>query len=250
MPTDPVSIGLAILGIVAGGMLKGATGAGAPVIAVPVLAAVLDVPTAVTIFAVPNLLSNIWQAWAYRGDALPRAFTAVFAAAGLVGVVAGTFMLASLPATLLEGAAAIVVLVYVAFRLSRPGWRLDRKTAGRMAAGVGLAGGVLQGAVGVSAPISVTFLNAMRLDRATFIGTVAIFFTAMSVSQIPAQWALGLMTGQRALMGLGALALVFAGMPLGNLLARRFSADVFDKVMLGVLTIVALRLGAAALGLA
>ncbi len=51
---------LAIVGLALGGMLKGATGAGAPLIAVPVMAMYFDVPMAVTVFAVTNLLANVW----------------------------------------------------------------------------------------------------------------------------------------------------------------------------------------------
>ena len=45
---------LAFAGIAAGGFLKGATGAGAPVVGVPVLAIVFGVPMAVAIFSVLN----------------------------------------------------------------------------------------------------------------------------------------------------------------------------------------------------
>ena len=76
---------LAAAGIAAGGFLKGATGAGAPVIGVPVLAIVFDVPKAVAIFSVINLLSNIWQSWAYRKDVTDQRFVWIFAAAGGAG---------------------------------------------------------------------------------------------------------------------------------------------------------------------
>ena len=49
-----------------GGVLKGATGAGAPLIAVPALAVLFDVPTAIAIFSLPNFFSNAWQGWSFR----------------------------------------------------------------------------------------------------------------------------------------------------------------------------------------
>jgi uncharacterized membrane protein YfcA len=49
-----------------GGILKGATGAGAPIIAIPILTFLFDVPTAVASFTLPNLLSNLWQGWHFR----------------------------------------------------------------------------------------------------------------------------------------------------------------------------------------
>ncbi|WP_346909097.1 hypothetical protein [uncultured Roseibium sp.] len=53
----------ALLACVLGGLLKGATGAGAPVIGVPVLAALTDVQFAVAVFVTSNLLTNVNQAW-------------------------------------------------------------------------------------------------------------------------------------------------------------------------------------------
>ena len=60
---DPLAIALAALAFACGGILKGAIGAGAPVIAVPILALLYDVPLAVALFTLPNLLSNSWQGW-------------------------------------------------------------------------------------------------------------------------------------------------------------------------------------------
>ena len=76
---------IAALGIAAGGFLKGATGVGAPVVGVPILAMVFDLPKAVAIFSVINLISNVWQGWAYRKDATDTRFVWWFAAAGGAG---------------------------------------------------------------------------------------------------------------------------------------------------------------------
>ena len=44
-----------------GGIVKGATGAGSPIIAIPVLTIFFDAKLAVAVMAVPNLFSNIYQ---------------------------------------------------------------------------------------------------------------------------------------------------------------------------------------------
>ena len=50
---------------------------------------------------------------------------------------------------------------------------------------MGSAGGVLQGSAGLSAPVSITFLNSMKLERNQFIPTISVYFGVMSVFQIP-----------------------------------------------------------------
>ena len=48
---------------------------------------------------------------------------------------------------------------------------------------VGFIRGTLQGATGISAPVSITFLNTIKLARLTFIAVVSMFFVNMSVVQ-------------------------------------------------------------------
>lgn len=242
MFTDPLAITLAIIGIIIGGIVKGAIGAGSPIVAVPMLALAFDVPTAVTIFVIPNLFSNIWQAWQFRAHHLSGRFTAIFATSSFIGAGVGTLMLVSLPAEALTTGVALGCIAYIAFRLLRPNWSLKRATANRAVAPVGVAAGILQGAIGVSAPITVTFLSAMQLDRSVFIATISAVFVAMSLAQIPIMAVAGLMTPQRFAYGLGALAIALATMPLGAALARRWSPIVFNNIILIMLAVIAVQL--------
>ena len=95
---------------------------------------------------------------------------------------------------------------------------------------------------GISAPISISFLNAIRLERAAFIATISVFFVAMAVTQIPLLAVWGVLTPQRALLSAAALLPLVAGMPLGALLARRFSKTFFDRLILVLLALIAARL--------
>lgn len=239
---------LGVFALALGGILKGATGAGAPIIAVPVLAMFYNVPLAVAIFTLPNLLSNIWQAWQYRTHQISARFVWTFAGAGALGAVLGSFVLVWASSSALLLAIAGTVLFYIAFRLARPGWRLDMALAHVLCGPLGFLAGVLQGATGVSAPVSVTFLNAMKLERAQFIATVAVFFAAMATVQVPLLAGLGVLTWERAGLSLAALIPIVALMPVGAWLARRLSKDTFDKIILGILAVVAVRLILRALG--
>ena len=245
---EPLGLLLGALGLAAGGVLKGATGAGAPILAVPLLAIFYDVPTAVALFTFPNLLSNAWQGWTYRADRASDGLTERFAIGGLLGAFAGSIVLASASATLLILLVACAVFLYIAFRLLRPDWTLSRGAGRRLGFGAGTLGGVLQGAAGLSAPVSITFLNAMRLERRVFIATISIFFFAMSLVQIPTLAALGILDLHLAGLSLLACLPLFGAMPAGAWLARRLSKEAFDRIILGLLAVVALRLVWSALG--
>lgn len=233
---------LALIGLGLGGVLKGATGAGSPVIGVPVLAMIFNVPMAVAIFTIPNLATNIWQGWQFRKSQFSHRFTLIYAGTGALGAGIGSILLAFLPGEVLMGVVAGVVLLYIAFRLLRPDWHLARPLADRLCAPVGLIGGMMQGAGGISAPVSVTFLNAMRLERGQFIATISVFFCAMSLVQIPLLAGLGIMTGEIALLSLAAMVPLFGGMPVGAWLARRISKEAFDKIILALLAAIAIKL--------
>lgn len=236
------------LALGAGGLMKGATGAGAPIVAVPVIALLTgDVGLAVTLLVIPNLVSNSGQGWIYRKTVLPMRFTLVFALAGLVGAGLGTVLLATLNADYLILTTSVAVCLYVAFRIARPDWTLAYRTGEIAAAPVGLVAGILQGAVGVSAPVSISFLNAMKPDRLTFIGTISIFFFAMCLAQIPLLAAYGILTWDRTALSVLALLPILAAMPVGSFLARKIPRVVFDRLILLLLVVVAIRLASSVL---
>ena len=127
----------------------------------------------------------------------------------------------------------------------KPDALLPRRVAERVAAPLGFLGGLLQGAGGLSAPVSITLLNAMGLSRPQFIVTISTFFVSIGVVQIPTLIALGILTPERALLSLGATLPIWAAIPVGAALGRRFSKETFDRVILAVLVVISLRLLAA-----
>jgi len=233
---DLSSVLFIALALAIGGVVKGATGAGSPVVAVPVMAALFDVRLAVVVMVMPNIFTNLWQLRQFRAHHLPRGFALKMAAGGGLGVIGGTALLAALPGDTLALILAGSVILYILLRLARPSFLLSQDRAQPLAGLAGLLGGVLQGAAGISAPVVPSFLNAMRLDRPVFIVTISAFFSAMAVMQVPALVYFGLLT--LPLLGLSTLALgaQAAAMPLGQWAARHMSARAFDRVILLMLT--------------
>lgn len=230
------------IGFAMGGLLKGATGAGAPLVAVPLLSLFYSVPLAVTVFAMPNLASNMWQGWLNRKHLLPMRFVVLFALAGMIGAGLGTYMLAALPGEVLKLIAAVAVFCYIGFRIAKPHWVLSFALAEKIVLPVGTIAGVLQGSAGISAPVSITFLNAMKLERRQFIATISVFFLAMVFVQLPLMIAYGLMTPERFFLSIAAILPLLAFMPVGAFLARHISKETFDKIILVVLGVLAIRL--------
>lgn len=225
-----------------GGIMKGATGFGAPILAVPLLALFFDVPFAVTIFSIPNLLPNMWQSWAYRRHRLPAKFVTRFTIAGAFGAGIGTYMLANVSAEILSFGLACIITVYIVLRLLHPAWGLRFPIAARLAAPFGLIAGMLQGSSGLSAPVSITFLNSMKLEREQFISTISMFFVALGVVQIPMLRGFGYLTLENFALSCAAVIPLIAFMPIGARLARYISRETFDWIILIFLALLCIKL--------
>lgn len=239
----PLEVAVVALCLAAGGVLKGATGAGAPLLAVPALAAFFDVRFAVVVMLVPNLATNAWQTIRFRHKMPDRAFMLPLLGGGIIGIVAGTIALKNLHSALLSLVVAIAVLGYVGLRLARPHWRLEMSRARLLALPAAAAAGVLQGSAGISAPVSITFLNAMQMGRERFIAAISALFATFTVVQIVAVWLSGLIMPGDLLFSLLALLPLSLAMPGGAWLARRISAAALDRVILAVLCVLAVKLG-------
>ncbi len=230
------------IALVAGGTLKGATGMGIPVIAVPALAAFFGVPFAIAVLIVPILVTNTWQAWHFRSHWPGLTFLPRLLLWAALGIMAGTWLLTTLPANLLSLGLGLSTILFVILRLARPALTIPPATARRWAPAVGAVAGTLQGATGVSAPVSVTFANGMRLSRPQFVLTVSALFLAFVLTQIPALMLAGLLTWERMLYSLVALVPVAAGMPIGARLAKLLSPQAFDRLILVLLVAIAMKL--------
>jgi len=239
---DPTGLLIIFVGLLIGSIIKGATGAGLPIVAIPTIAAVYDVRVAVVLLVVPNLITNSWQIYKYKSYNLDNYFARNFAIAGFIGAGIGTLLLAYLPLGVLNILIAVIVFSYVVRRLLRPEFQLAMKTMQRWVFVMGTSAGVLQGAIGLSAPITITFLHAGKLPRNTFVFVASLFFAVMCLIQLPLQLALGLMTWKLAVLSTLVLIPIIIGLPVGEHIGRKISSVVFDRLILLLLTVLATKM--------
>ena len=239
---DTITI-IAILSAFAlGGILKGATGAGAPIVTIPVIAAFYDVRVAVIIMVIPNFLTNIGQIYQFRKTILPFFFTVSFAVGGGIGAFVGTILLAKLSIKILTLSVAFIVIIYIFLKLIVPSWKLMYEKATKLVFILGVAGGVLQGTAGLSAPISITFLNAMKLERNQFIPTISVYFGVMSIFQMPTLYYYDFLNFEIIIASLISTIVLLCFMPIGSWIAKSVSKENFDKITLILLAFIAVRI--------
>ena len=225
-----------------GGILKGATGVGAPLIAVPVMTSFVDIRFAVAVFVIPNLVTNLIQSIIYRRALANRLFLYVLCLSAGLGAFFGSLILYRATGGVLEMVMAGLVLFYVGFRLYKPNWQLSMPIAHKLNIPIGFLAGFLQGAFGISAPATLTFLSAIKFERAEFIIIVSVFFMTMSAIQLPTLYYLGLMKAEHLIVGLLAIIPLMGFMPVGAFFLRHATPKLFDKVILIILVGVAIQL--------
>ena len=107
---------------------------------------------------------------------------------------------------------------------------------------MGAGGGILQGSAGLSAPISITFLNSMKLERNQFIPTISVYFGVMSIFQMPTLYYYNFLNTEIIIVSIISTVVLMSFMPLGSWLAKSISQETFDKVTVILLGFIALRI--------
>lgn len=233
-------VALGALAIMLGGFVKGITGMGAPTIAVPLLASLYSIPVALSVMAVPAIVSNIWQVWTTRKEKEGRVAMWRMATGCGVGVALGTMLLGLVPEKGLSIVLAGLILAFIGLRLLRPTFQIVPERARKAALPVGLLTGILHGSTGLSGPVSITFVVAQRLPRESQIFVLSVIFIALTATQAVSLTAVGLMTSSLFRLSLLAVLPLALGIWLGQHIGRRAGTRLFEILSLLVLFATAL----------
>ncbi len=235
---------LILAALAAGGVVKGATGMGLPLVALPVLTAGLGLTHAIGLLVIPVMVSNLWQVVRLRGErsAPEFGFMPSFLVSVAVGVVGGTWLLKTLPERWLILTLGVLLIIYVVIRLARPALRIGPQLARRIAIPTGAAAGILNGATGISAPVGVTFIHWMGLTRDVHVFAVSAMFFVMGAVQLPAMFASGLMQPRWLIEGAVAIVPILLAMPVGRWISTRISQTAFDRLILAFLAVIGVKM--------
>lgn len=231
-----------LMAVSAGAFVKAVTGMGLPLVAIPVLAAFVGIEDAVVVLSFPNLVANAYLVWRHRAGRPEAPPLSRFVVGGIVGTVVGVLLLSSLSETVLTVALAIAVYGYIVWRLRWPEARLSAALAQRIAHATGAVAGLFQGAIGVSGPIVVAYVHALRPTRAGHVVSVTTLFLVIGLTQFVGLVVTGLLDRERLVGALVATVPVMVATLGGSHLGDRLGRAAFDRAVL-------VTLGGAGLGL-
>lgn len=235
------------LAVAIGAFAKSVTGMGMPMVAIPVMASFLGVEAAVVTMALPTFVTTVWLLWEHRHAANETRDLPVLLVTGVAGVVIGTAILRVADPRWLALALASLIFIYLALRLTRPGFALRPAVTRLLSPFVGLAAGLAQGATGISGPVVSTYLHAYGMTPRGFLLATNAVFLVFAAAQIATFMGTGLYEGRvvATLVALVPVAIVF---PVGLAVGRRLDPARFDRLIMGLLFISGLKQVADALG--
>ena len=216
-------------------LAKSATGLGYPLIAIPILAPLTGIETAVAVVTLPNAAANVLVGWRTRTARSETRDVLVLSATSALGAVPGTFVLVSAPERPLLIVLAVSVLLFVVRSLWFGDVRVSEDFGRRASPAVGFASGLMQGAVGVSGPIIGSWLYAYRLPREAYVFGLSALFLVSGMAQIASLASIGAYTSDRLIAAAVGFGPVLAVLPVGEHLRARLSGSQFDRAVLALL---------------
>lgn len=235
MPDLEGMLAVGMTAFLIGGVVKGAIGVGLPMLAVPMMSLVMPAPQAMALVAVPVMGSNLWQAWnvGQWRDNLRRFWPLSLAQMG------ATFMTVrmtlELDARYLNRMLAAVLVLAVLLMAFKPQFEVSARREHWVSAWVGFFSGMLGAVSSLTGPIIITYLMALRLNRAQFIGGISIIYLFGSVPLYTAMFYYDRLGWGQVGLSLLALLPMAAGLYMGQFLGQRISEKAFRRFLFAFL---------------
>ena len=255
----PVTIAIVTLVTFVAGATNGVAGFGFAVVGTMALATVVDPTTAVVFMIIPILAVNVSLVSELSKRQL-RSCSSRFwplIAAALVGTVIGMVALQRVPEAPLRVGLGVLTLGFVATAqrvVPLPAWvGFDDDSIGKSRVGmVGVGGvsGLLFGGTNVGVQL-IAYLRSFDLSHGLFVGVVALVFLGLNGIRVVVAGALGLYPSTVvAAASVAAVVPTVIGVAVGKRLRGVVSQQARRFVVLGLLTLVGVRLVAGGLGIA
>lgn len=232
---DPLLISLAAFGLIAAGVLKGATGLGYSSCALPFLAAALGLKTAIALVVIPAIASNLALLWTtgHFRETIARFWP--FYVSTMPGIGFGLYALVWLDPRHAELVLGVLIVTYSIYSILRPPVALPTQLQRPLQAPAGLLNGFFTGLTGSQVMPLLPYMLSLGLDRAQLVQATNIAVTLASSCMAIGLLAFGLMSLPG--LGISVLAIIPAmtGVIIGVRLRGLIPEGQFKTVVLIVL---------------
>ena len=241
-PDEAIRLALILLVIAASAIVKGAIGFGFPLIAVPLIANILDPRSAVIILSLASLFGNVWVT--LQGGGSRATFRRLAPTLGglAVGTVGGALLLANVDAALLGVFVGIGALVFALTSTLKPDLAIPSGLERYLALPMGLLGGVLGGSTSIFAPAIASYLHALQLNKREFVFFLTLLYTVGNIVQATSYALLGLYDARLLLIIVATCVPNAIGLTVGSRLLLRIDPRLFRRLVVVVICLSGLSL--------
>lgn len=226
---DLAGIAVALL---LGGMVKGITGIGVPLVAMPILSQFLPIRDAVLLLSMPIILGNIPQALE-GGQLLATARKIASPIVGTVlGNIVGVVILLAMNARHAQAASGLLLIVAAALMLSAPKLTLPPAWQRPVGFVLGFGAALMESIASVPGPLLATYLISAGATGRAFTKQIAIILVVSIVTLITTFSGAAHASGADLAISTAASVPAIAGMWLVRPLRDRMSPRVFRTVVL------------------
>jgi len=222
--------------VILGSLVKGTTGLGLPLTAVPVIAFFVGAQDAVIIMAAPTAVSNAMLVREHRRELRLAEGLILFAALGSIGAIAGAWLLPRINDRLLFLLLALVLTTFLAWKFSatEARWSPNIQKWGKMP--VALTCGIAQGATGISGPLVAAWFQGLGVSRERFVVSNTAIFLLTGITQLVTLTATNQWSEQRVIGSILAALVVAIALPFGIKIGRKINAARFDLAVSAIIT--------------
>ena len=223
--------------VFAGALVFCTVGFGIGVASIPLLLLLLEPQTAVVVINAVSLFMFSMVIWQTKHHIPVRQLLPV-AAAGLVGVPVGIFILRDADTALLRIAIAALIIVLTLLAAFNTRWALPRSTP--IGIGVGFLVSVMLNAFGVGGALIALALLSRHMSSRALRGSLSLYFLAVEGAGVIGYGVTGLLTAERVqLIGVAVLPVVL-GFGAAALILRRINEVMFRRLVIVAIVVTSL----------
>ena len=233
IPWLPIILACAIA-LLLSGLVKGILALGLPLVGMPLLTLVVELPTAIAILMVPLVLSNLIQAIEGRGTLamLKRFWPVIICLIG--GTFVGTALFAALDRQVLLLTVGVLAIVLSTFSILQPHVTIPRRMESWIGPPIGLVSGVIGGMSTLFGPLLAVYVVGLKLPRDDFVKAISILYLIAALCLTIGGTAQGTASATELTWSALGMIPVYFGMLIGQRIRRHINPERFRLLVLGV----------------
>ena len=216
----------ALLILVAAYTMRGITGFGSGLIAIPLLALFLPLTLVVPAIGLIDVTASLLHSWQHREHTDWRILWPLFPWT-LIGVITALFIFTTVDPLILARILGVFVLLFAVYSLLVQEAHLKPRPVWPAAAG--LTGGLVGTLFGTGGPFYVIYLHIYRLDKGIFRATVASLFAIDGMVRVTGYTVTGFYTAEVLMMAALGIPVMLISMAAGGRIHTTITQRTFQQ---------------------